>query len=170
MPRNKANADINKEAQVEGAASTPSLPQLTSVQLRTLLNALMRSPVGVVQQVGYLLMLFVSVVKSNVASAGAETNRPLAVTNEESQQAAIVVNHAKGRLQKVRRRGNKRGAADGPTAKDVRVWAVKGNQRVQRLLQCLQHAGEIGLDDAMLVRHYAEKIPKDEAHKVLYTT
>ncbi|CAN0535336.1 unnamed protein product, partial [Scytosiphon promiscuus] len=40
-------------------------------QVRVLLNALMRTPAGVVQQVGFLLMLFVALAEAPLVASSA---------------------------------------------------------------------------------------------------
>ena len=144
----------------------------------------MHTPVGAVQQVGFLLVLFVSVVEASLPTidapaAASITGRPaltaadgsIVVTKEGSERATKIVAAAKAR----RARGNRLAGAggkarpkDAPNVKmeNLRRWAARRNQKVQRLLRLLQQTKEIGIDDALLIRHHAEGIVPREAGKV----
>ena len=65
MPRETATEE--PRAAVRDVPHTP----LSSSHVRVLLNALMRTPVGVVQQVGFLFMLLVAAVEASLPDCSA---------------------------------------------------------------------------------------------------
>lgn len=158
----------------------------------------MRTPVGVVQLVGVLMMVYEAVVTEftpsgsgceNRADAkatasernvrGPSTGRATTLTDTDRRQAADFLQLARHGPSKTKRNGKARlrvVSSKGPGASAtpemlaigaLRSWAVKRNQKPQRLLQILLYASpEIGLDDALLVQHYANMISIKDTEKV----
>lgn len=170
------------------ARKVPPTP-LSSSLMRALLNPLMRTPVGVVQQVGFLLMLFVALVESSLPDSSAPRAAStvlraavvtgarrgnVAVTDEEKEWAIEVVAFARSKRTKggrlVQEAGDAKarfkGVPTNVTVESLRRWAVRSNRKVPSLLRLLQETPEIGIDDALLVQHHAEKISPREAGKV----
>lgn len=147
-----------------------------------LLNALMRTPVGVVQQVGFILMLLVSILETSLPVGG--TPRPASTMgraagkaasanaveeNEDRERAAKIITFAKAK----RAKGNRfigdgvKAGAQNAKAQALRRWAVKRNQKVKQLLRLLQGGTtDVGMDDALLIQYHAEGIKPREAGKV----
>lgn len=171
------------------ARAVPSTRQTLSVsQMRVLLNALMRTPVGVVQQVGFLLMLFVALVEANppdssappctasVAGSASATAayRHIGVTTDEREWSAKLIAFAKVKRAKgehlMGKEGNVKIRPEGvPNVKveTLRRWAARRNKKVQPLLRLLEATTDIGIDNALLVQYHAEDIKLHEAGKVI---
>ena len=177
-----------ESAAEEPSAATKTLPptrKLPSLsQLRVLLNALMHSPVGAIQQVGFLLVLFVSVVEASLptidaTAAASIADRPVAtiadssidVTVEDSERATKIVAAAKARRARSSRRTGEGGKAPENNVPNVKMetlrrWAARRNQKAKQLLRLLQATPDISIEDALLVRYHAEGIERREAGKV----
>ena len=173
-----------REARMEEPSAAvrvvPPTRQLLA-QLRALLNALKHTPVGVLQQVGFLLVLVVSVVEASLPTgdapaavsiagraAGVAAHGDLVVTKDEQDRAVKVLAVAKAKWAKVNDLVGG-GALKGVPAikmETLRRWAVRRNRGVPRLLRLLQATADIGMDDALLVQHYAAEISPHEAGKV----
>lgn len=149
-----------------------------------LLNALMRTPVGVVRQVGFVLMLLVSILEANLPAdgapppasttgraAGAVARGNAVAANEDRERAVKIVAFAKAK----KARGNRFMGEGGKTVakgtqnvkvQTLRRWAVKRNQKLKQLLQLLHATTAIGADDALLLQYHAGGIELREAGKV----
>ena len=170
------------------AKEVPPTP-LSSSQMRAFLNPLMRTPVGVVQQVGFLLMLFVALVESSLPDSSAPRNASavlraaavtgarhgnVAVADEEKEWAIKFVAFAKRKRARgghlVQEAGDDKirfkGVPCNVTVDSLQRWAVRSNRKGPSLLRLLQATPEIGIDDALLVQHHAERISPREAGKV----
>ena len=170
---------------IRAVPATRQLP--SSTQLRALLNALMRTPVGIVQQVGFVLMLFVSVLEASLPAGGAPPAASIAdraaatavrsntvVTTDERNRAAKIVAFAEAKRTRGDRFMRKEGEAVEKRAKKVKAeavrrWVVRRNQKVQQLLRLLDATTEIGVDEALLVEYHAGGIEPREAGKVKST-
>eukprot|EP00904_Undaria_pinnatifida_P000152 jgi/Undpi1/10137/HiC_scaffold_28.g12591.m1 len=179
----RESAAEEPSAATETVLPTRKLPSLS--QLRVLLNALMHSPVGAIQQVGFLLVLFVSVVEASLptidaTAAASIADRPVAtiadssidVTVEDSERATKIVAAAKARRARSSRRtgeGGKSPENNVPNVKmeTLRRWAARRNQKAKQLLRLLQATPDISIEDALLVRYHAEGIERREAGKAL---
>ena len=144
----------------------------------------MHSPVGAIQQVGFLLVLFVSVVEASLPTIDATAatsiaGRPVATTadssivvaKEDSERATKIVAAAKARRARGSRLTQEGGKAPVKNVQSVKIeslrrWATRRNQKSQQLLRLLQATSEIGIEDALLVRYHAEGIERREAGKV----
>ena len=181
MPRNES-----MEAPSEAIRAASPSHQISTSQVRELLEAVKRSPASMVQQVGNLFRLFVSVLEANLPSASAPPatsteDRAAAaaarsssiVKVEEIEVASKIVSSARARpargsgLVDEERKDNI--IVEG-TPKDkvktLQSWATRCKRRVPRLMDLLAASSEIAVDDALLVHHHAERIAPREAGKV----
>ena len=179
-----------KTAPEEPSASFREMPltrQTLSVsQMRVLLNALMRTPVGVVQQVGFLLMLFVALVEASlpdtsapptasiaVRDADATAHDHVAITTDEKEWSAKLIAFAKVKQARGERLMGKGGTVKVrpkgvPNVKveTLRRWAVRRNKKMPSLLRLLQATPQFGTENALLVQYHAGGISRREAGKV----
>lgn len=163
----------------------PTRQQLSTAHLRSLLNALRHTPVSVIQRVGFLLVLVVSVVEASGltdcassaisiagSAAGAAARDGIVITKDEQERAVKILAIAKANwarvtdLVGVEEEGSALGAVPVLEMETLRRWAVRRNRGVPRLLCLLRAAPDIGLDDALLVQHHAAEISPREAGKV----
>eukprot|EP00904_Undaria_pinnatifida_P000165 jgi/Undpi1/10149/HiC_scaffold_28.g12603.m1 len=164
----------------------PTRQQLSTAHLRSLLNALRHTPVSVIQRVGFLLVLVVSVVEASGltdcassaisiagSAAGAAARDGIVITKDEQERAVKILAIAKANwarvtdLVGVEGEGSALGAVPVLEMETLRRWAVRRNRGVPRLLCLLRAASDIGLDDALLVQHHAAEISPREAGKAL---
>ncbi|CAM9265717.1 unnamed protein product [Ectocarpus sp. 12 AP-2014] len=167
---------------LEPAAHGPS-PK----QLHELLHILMGTPAGIVQQVGYLLMLFVAVVKAGAAAnndsgAAGRTRVSTTITAAERKSAIDLLQAATTEAKRNRMRGAAKASiksrrclatvsdrSDAVNAKTLQCWAAKGKQNVRQLLKLL--VGSAGAvvkarpDHARLLKFHAQGISSEEARK-----
>ena len=181
MPRETATEE--PRAAVRDVPHTP----LSSSHVRVLLNALMRTPVGVVQQVGFLFMLLVAAVEASLPDCSALPTPSIAgraartgarrcnvvVTNEEKKWTEQIIAFAKvtrargdrlmgeGGNVKIRLRG-----VPNVNVETIRRWAVRSNQKVPNILRLLQSTTEIGIDDALLMQYHAARLSPRDVGKV----
>ena len=179
-----------KTAPEERSASFREMPRtrqtLSVSQMRVLLNALMRTPVGVVQQVGFLLMLFVALVEASlpdtsapptasiaVRDVAATAHDHVAVTTDEKEWSAKLSAFAKVKQARGERLMGKGGTVKVrpkgvPNVKveTLRRWAVRRNKKMPSLLRLLQATPEIGTKNALLIQYHAGGISRREAGKV----
>lgn len=170
----------------DAVRAAPPAHEISTSQVRELLEAIKRSPTGMVQQVGSLLRLFVSVVEAKLPSASAPPAAAIegraaataarsnpTVTTEERELAEHIVVRARARQARgssLADEGNKEKVLVKGEPKDkmktLRSWAARCNRRVPRLMGLLETTPKIGADDALLVHHHAERIAPREAGKV----
>lgn len=156
----------------------PTRQTLSAKQMRVLLNALVRTPADVVQQVGFLLMLFVAVAEASLHDSGAPSTPTAAhghaaLTTDEREWSGKLIAFAKrkrargdhligkGGKVKVRPKGE-------PNIKVLTLqrWATRQKKNVPRLVHLMKANSEIAVDDAVLILYHAEETSPRDAGKV----
>lgn len=175
------------EQSVSVRAVPPNRQALSASQVRVLLNALMRTPAGVVQQVGFLLMLFVALAEAPLVASSAPPRTALisgraastavhghkGVTTDEREWSAKLIAFAKVKREKGGQLIGKAGTdkirpkcVRNVKVETLRRWAVRQHKKVQPLLRLLEASTDIGIENALLVKYHAEGIVAHDASKV----
>ena len=187
------NTGLQRQPQQQRLGDTPQRrdTNLSQEQLHELLNALMRTPPDIVRQVGYLLMLFVAVVRTNLRAgkgggklggdggATVVSRTPLRTSGATAAEDTAIIASAKKKTRQANSRAGRKvkggkGQVTGVGGNDhaidtkaLKGWAVQRNQSVCSALKLLRSATPlIRQEDADLLHLYARAIPMEKAARV----